>query len=107
MKIDIVERSRALTLVVEGDLDIATAPLLDERLAGAEVSGAAVVVVDLDRVDFMDSSGLHVLLKHVAMSRQDGDRLRVTQGSVQVRRLFEIAGISDQLPFLDDGARFR
>ncbi len=100
MNIDIVQRDRVLTLVIEGDLDIATAPLLDQQLVAAEAQDLATVVVDLDRVDFMDSSGLHVLLRHVAHSSQNGNRLRLTDGSVQVRRLFEVTGVSSQLPFI-------
>jgi anti-sigma B factor antagonist len=100
LNIDVVERDRVLTLVVEGDLDIATAPLLDEQLAAAEAKDIAALVVDLDRVEFMDSSGLHVLLRHVAYSSQNGNRLRLTNGSAQVQRLFEISGMSEHLPFL-------
>jgi anti-sigma B factor antagonist len=100
VNIDIVERDRVLTLVIEGDLDIATAPLLDEQLVAAEARDLAALVVDLDRVDFMDSTGLHVLLRHVAHSSQNGNRLRLTDGSAQVRRLFEVTGVSSQLPFL-------
>jgi anti-anti-sigma factor len=100
LNIDIVERDGVLTLVIEGDLDIASAPLLDEQLTAAESQDVAALVVDLNQVDFMDSSGLHVLLRHVAHSSQNGNRLRLTDGSAQVQRLFEAAGVSAHLPFL-------
>ncbi len=102
MNIDIVERDGVLTLVLAGDIDIATAPWLDEQLCTAEAKDAAAIVVDLDHVGFMDSSGLQVLLRHVAHSRQNGNRLRLTDGSAQVRRLFEVTGVSEHLPFLTD-----
>jgi anti-anti-sigma factor len=60
------------------------------------------LVLDLDRVAFIDSTGLHVLIKHAALSSANGRRLRLTKGSPQVRRLFEVTGTMDHLPFLPD-----
>lgn len=102
MNIEIVERDGSVILLVDGEIDIATAPQLDEALARAEATEATAVVVDLDRVGFIDSTGLHVLLKYALMSSQNGQRLRLTKGSPQVRRLFEISGTRDHLPFLGD-----
>lgn len=97
--IRIVERGSSLTLVVEGELDISTARLLDDALAQVETTDAAMIVVDLDHVDFIDASGLHVLLKH-ACSDQNGQRVCLTKGSPQAQRLFELTGASDHLPFI-------
>jgi anti-sigma B factor antagonist len=102
LDIDIVERDGSLILVLEGELDIGTAPMLDQELERAETREAETLVVDLDRVAFIDSSGLHVLIKHAAISSQNGRRLRFTKGSDQVRRLFELTGTADHLPFVPD-----
>lgn len=102
MNIEIVERDGSLFLMVEGEIDIASALLLDEELARAQAADTEMLVVDLDRVGFMDSTGLHVLLKYASLSSQNGQRLRLTKGSRQVRRLFEISGTLDHLPFLAD-----
>lgn len=99
--IDIVERDHTLTLKVRGELDLATAPLLKERLEEAEAAEATNVVIDLDQVEFMDSTGLHVLLARFIENR-NGTRYSLTQGSPQVRRLFEVAGVMDRLPFVAD-----
>jgi anti-sigma B factor antagonist len=97
--IEIVERDDAVVLVVLGEIDIATAPTLEERLTEAEARDAANVIVDLDGVTFMDSTGLHVLVTH-ALSRDNGNRLRLTQGSPQVQRLFAVSGMLGHLPFV-------
>ena len=97
--IRIVERGSSLILVVEGELDISTARLLDDALAHAEATVAAMIVVDLDHVDFIDASGLHVLLKH-ACSDQNGQRVRLTKGLPQAQRLFELTGALDHLLFV-------
>jgi anti-anti-sigma factor len=100
LQIDVVECDGSLTLRVEGEIDIATAPLLEEELERAQGSDAETIVVDLDQVDFIDSTGLHVLIRHSALSSQNGGRLRLTEGSKQVQRLFRLTGTMDHLPFL-------
>jgi anti-sigma B factor antagonist len=95
----IAKRGDSVVLVVIGEVDIATAPLLEQRLTEAESIDAATVIVDLDGVSFMDSSGLQVLLSHV-VSETNGRRVRLTRGSRQVQRLFEVSGMRDHLPFV-------
>ena len=75
-----------VTIQVEGEIDLATAPLLDATLAGVE---GARVEVDLSEMTFCDAAGLRVL--ELARGHL-GARLRVTGASPFVRRL---AGILD------------
>jgi len=96
-----VRRGEEIVLVIEGEIDIATAPLLDERLNDPDVASARTVIVDLDRVTFMDSTGLRVLVSH-ALAETNGMRLQLTRGSPQVQRLFAVSGMLDHLPFVTD-----
>jgi anti-anti-sigma factor len=98
LRIDSVEREGALVLVVEGELDLATSHLLDEALVTARGTDAARIVVDLRGVRFMDSSGLQVLVRHIG-AEESGPRIRLTQGSPQVQRVFELTGLLESLPF--------
>jgi anti-sigma B factor antagonist len=98
-EIEIIERDGALVLVVEGEIDIATAPLLEQRLTEAEAGDAPQLIVDLDRVSFMDSTGLQVLVAHT-LSETNGRRIRLTKGSPQVQRLFTVSGMAEHLPFV-------
>lgn len=98
-EIDIIRRGDALVLVVEGEIDIATAPLLEQHLTDAEATDTPVVIIDLDRVSFMDSTGLQVLVAHT-LSEAKGRRIRLTKGSPQVQRLFTVSGMLDHLPFV-------
>jgi anti-anti-sigma factor len=97
--IEIIERDRTLILVVEGELDLATAGFLDEELARAKATDASRIVIDLARVEFIDSSGLHVLIKHACSDNGCG-RVWLTKGSRQAQRLFEITGALEHLPFV-------
>ena len=98
--IDIVERDGAVYVAVEGELDVATAPQLDEKITQAEARVTPLIVIDLAGVEFMDSTALQVLLKAEARSQSNGRRLRLTSPSPQVQRLFEVAGVLDRLPLI-------
>ncbi len=100
LRIDTVQRGGSLALVVQGELDMATSPLLDEALARARATDAASIVVDLRAVSFIDSSGLHVLIRHARA--EDGARVRLTKGSPQTQRVFELSGALEYLPFVSD-----
>jgi anti-sigma B factor antagonist len=96
--IDIVERDGATVVVVAGEIDLATAPLLGEQLDRVTAGCDRPVIIDLDQVTFMDSSGLQVLISHT-LAEQNGCEILLTRGSPQVRRLFEISGILEHLRF--------
>lgn len=102
LRIDAVGRDGSLVLVLEGDLDITTSHLLDEALERAHSTDAISIVVDLVAVSFIDSTGLHVLIKHArAHANRARVRVRVADGSPQVQRLFQLTGASRYLPFAD------
>lgn len=95
---------RRTVLRVTGEIDLVSAPLLAEAIEEALNRGAAQLWIDLGRLDFMDSSGLHVL--HDARHRADrlNRRLAVICPPGPVRRLFDIAGLDDVVPVYADRA---
>ncbi len=96
-----VETEDSLRLVLTGELDIATAPLLDAALEQAEARSPALVLLDLAGVPFIDSSGLRSLIRAADRAAVDGGRLAITGAGPQVRRLFELSGARARLPILD------
>jgi stage II sporulation protein AA (anti-sigma F factor antagonist) len=89
-------------LIVEGEIDLLTAPhfkaALDEELASA-----STVVLDLSSVRFIDSSGLQAIVAALHASTSDDDRLKISSAlPAQAQRLFELVGVFDQLPLVDD-----
>ena len=97
--VNILERDDAVVVVVEGEVDLLTAETFNTSLARAAASRAPAIVLDLDRVSFMDSAGIHVLLQF-SLSELSHGRLAVTRGSPQVRRLLEITGVGRYLSFV-------
>jgi anti-sigma B factor antagonist len=96
-----IERDGSLVLVVAGEVDITTSFLLDEALERARATDAASIVVDLLAVSFIDSTGLHTLIKHVRLEDPRA-RIRLTRGSPHTQRVFELSGASEHLPFLPE-----
>jgi anti-sigma B factor antagonist len=89
-------RGSSLVIAVTGDLDLSTAHVLDEALESAKARYTARIVVDLANADFIDSSGLRVLIKHAYL--EPGRRpVRLANCPAQARRLFEVSGVLGHL----------
>lgn len=80
-----------------GELDLDGAPRLEEELRNAEAGDAATIVVDLGELEFIDSTGLRMLV--VASDRVGDGRLSILRGPDQVHRVFELTALADKLPF--------
>jgi len=89
-------------VVVAGELDLQTSPELEATL-DRELELADSVLLDLSQVQFIDSTGLHAILLVLERSRTNGDKLRINSRlPAQARRLFELAGVLELLPLVDN-----
>src|SRR4051794_32119851 len=95
--VDLEARGHELWVLPIGDLDIASAPELQESLGLALRSDASAVVVDLRGIDLLDSTGLRVLLE--AALGPDGKRVSFVRGGERVETVLRVSGLSDKLPF--------
>ena len=90
-------RTRRVTdgvrLALFGELDLHSMALLEQQLSEAERNGARRIAVDLSSLSFIDSSGLHVLLKAQRRSLEAGRTLSLVPGPPAVHRLFELTGL--------------
>jgi anti-sigma B factor antagonist len=84
-----------------GSLDMATAPVLEQRLEELRDAGFRRLIVDLGGLSFMDSTGLHLALKWHAAARQDGFEIGFAPGPRAVQRVFELTGLTERVPFID------
>ena len=89
------------TVALIGELDLASAGVVDTELRRIESAGAARIVVDLRRLTFMDAIGIRLFVAAAERSRADSNRLRILPPPPQVRRVFDICGVSDDLPLED------
>jgi anti-sigma B factor antagonist len=84
-----------------GELDLAGAPRLQRVIARAEETSAVTIIVDLSGLQFIDSSGIRVLLTESKRSTADSNRVRFLRGTDQVERTLALCGLDQRLPFLD------
>jgi anti-sigma B factor antagonist len=92
---------RAVTLALSGELDLMSSPALDEALERAFGANPELLVVDLRKLEFMDSTGLHRLVSAQQRALQSGQRFGVVRGGEQVQRLFDLTGITELLTIVD------
>jgi anti-sigma B factor antagonist len=98
-----VREDGGVRLCLQGELDLASAPLVAEHLRTLSEQRAAVVL-DLDELAFIDMSGLRMLLAAAEDAARDGWALTVTPGSPAVRRLVDLVHLDRALP-LEEGSR--
>jgi stage II sporulation protein AA (anti-sigma F factor antagonist) len=99
----IVHSADSILVSARGDLDLATAPALDAALCEVEARSPRVAV-DLRALTFMDSSGINLLMRHVARAESDGFVLAVIPPRPPVMRVLDIAGVLPLLPIIDGPA---
>ena len=78
-----------------GELDLATAPIVDTQLSELVAAGFDSLVLDLRKLRFVDSTGLRLLLAWDRKSRAAGIELRVVPGPPAVQRIFDVAGLTE------------
>jgi anti-sigma B factor antagonist len=83
---------------VSGDVDVATAPRVRERLIALVSDGRSRMVLDLDEVDFLDSTGLGVIVSVLKRVRSAGGDLRLVCNRPSIRKLFEITALDRTMP---------
>ncbi|MEX1177929.1 MAG: STAS domain-containing protein [Nitriliruptor sp.] len=87
---------------VRGVVDVATAPDLRQRLQEVQFAGATTVLVDLDRVELLDSFGVGVLVDAHKRARSLGGQLAVLVTRERLRRVFSLAGLDVTLDLIAD-----
>lgn len=95
-RIDVRDEPRGTVLELFGELDVASSPALEAELA--RFSGSKLVVIDLRSLDFIDSTGLGVLVRTHQHAQEHGHDFGLVQGGGQVQRLLGLTGLSEQLP---------
>ena len=83
---------------IDGDVDVATAPRVREQLISLLSDRSALLVVDLDGVGFLDSTGLGVIVGVLKRARTLGGDVRLVCTQPSVRRVFEITALDRTMP---------
>lgn len=84
-----------------GELDLATAPQVEQSVDAALAQGACAIVVDLSGLSFIDSSGLRLFILLNDRSAGEGWALSLTHPPEPSRAVFQITGAEENLPFVE------
>lgn len=85
--------SKPPIIELEGEVDVYTAPQLKQQMISLLESGARDLVVDLTRVDYLDSTALGVLIGGLKRMRERDGNMSLVCPSPRIRRVFEITGL--------------
>ena len=101
LTVDVVPGDEVCLVQVSGELDLGTAYSLEAEMQRLITSDDERIILDLEQLTFMDSTGLRCLLRMTRHSRASGDPLRVFGACGQVEHLLAITGAEAALPMLE------
>ena len=95
LTLDVHEDAPGITVIaVGGEIDVYTAPKLRERLIGLVESGSFHLIVDMEGVDFLDSTGLGVLVGGLKKVRAHDGSLQLVCNQDRLLKIFRITGLA-------------
>ncbi len=98
LTVEIEDGDRGVCVSARGELDLATAERLQRAIIEAEDrAGARPLTIDYSALDFMDSTGLQVLLDADVRALEAGRELVVVPGAGEARRVLELADALERL----------
>jgi anti-anti-sigma factor len=89
-------------IALAGELDIASAPQFEEGLESVEANAPDVLILDLRKVEFIDSTGLRAVIAADERARSAGRRLVIIRGTPAVERVFSVTQLDQRLEIVDD-----
>lgn len=96
-RVEARKEGEAEILTVSGELDLAAAGSLEGELDRALGSGSRKIVLDLQSLDFIDSTGLSVLVRAHGRAQEQGLELGLINPGTQVERLLTLTGLAERL----------
>jgi len=106
MELDItIDRAQGVcTVTLVGEVDVYTAPRVKEEMVAAIEGGCHNVIVDMEGVGFIDSSGLGVLVSALRRAREREGAVRVVCTRENILKIFRITGLDKVFPIFGDVA---
>jgi anti-anti-sigma factor len=98
LQIDVRHNGGRVVLTLAGELDMASAERLQQAIDDEGLRAETSVVLNLEGLQFIDSTGLRVMLGAFERCRARGQDFAITPGSPQVQRLLSITGVATHLP---------
>jgi anti-anti-sigma factor len=104
LEIETGDRDGVVHVALRGELDLSSVNKVQEELRRVEADAPAVVVLDLSKLNFLDSTGLRCLVTADQRARDDGRRVVLVRGPDPVQRVFTITRLEERLEMVDDAS---
>jgi anti-sigma B factor antagonist len=98
LDVETTQRGDASILTLIGEIDVYTAPRLRQSIVDLVDGGARRIVVDMEKVDFLDSTGLGVLVEGLKRVRTHDGELSIVATSDKIKKIFDITGLNKAFP---------
>lgn len=95
LTIDVTNKENLSYISLSGEVDAFTAPKLKEALLPLTKEEGKTVEVDLEDVNYMDSTGLGVFISALKSTKEHQSEMRLVQMQERVYRLFKITGLTE------------
>jgi len=86
------------SVAVRGEIDVYTSPALKAEIAGAVDKGCINLVIDIEGVGFIDSSGLGVLVSGLRRVKENSGSMRIVCTKENILKIFRITGLDRVFP---------
>jgi anti-anti-sigma factor len=86
---------------LSGELDLSTVAQAEAEVRRMEQEEPSLIVLDLRELEFIDSSGLRLVLQTDARAKESGRRLSVVPGNEFVQRVFHVMSLDQRLEFIE------
>jgi anti-sigma B factor antagonist len=94
LELETTEQNGKSVLTVRGEIDVYTAPRLRQTIVDLVEAGANDIVVDMEAVDFLDSTGLGVLVEALKRVRSREGDLALVATQDKILKIFDITGLN-------------
>jgi len=101
LRVQVRSEGGAAVVVVGGELDLASGPELEQALEKILSTPGEQLVIDLRQLDFMDSTGLSIIVKAHQRFGEEGRELGLVRGTSQVQRLLDLTGVAARVRLVD------
>lgn len=98
LEVESEQRGDATVLSLRGEIDVYTAPRLRQTIVDLVDGGAIRLVVDMERVDFLDSTGLGVLVEGLKRVKNRNGSLSLVATQDKILKIFDITGLNKAFP---------
>ena len=100
-RLEVRTEGAATVIAVGGELDLASSPALKEQLERISGPETELLVIDLRELEFMDSTGLSIIVGAHNRLAEQGCHVSIVRGTQQVQRLLDLTGVAERMRIVD------